>query len=140
MGIIEPYSYVNVGASGSPYTPLGLTIEPETDRIRIAGGLYLCIYWEPDSPGALILCENEEPWQRYIECSQADNGELSCSGEVVLVTDGPGGLSFASTDDHVTHFLVKPLPNVVAYNLYLGYGPTNGFDSVTLKAVQAGTQ
>ncbi|KAH7179855.1 uncharacterized protein B0J16DRAFT_347834 [Fusarium flagelliforme] len=143
MSVPGPDEYVNFGTSYEPYKSLGLTIEPGTDRLRTTGGLYLCTYWEePDAPGAVATCQSEAPWYKYIQCTQAGNGELSCTGEAVQVTRGPfGGLSFAATDDHVTQFLVKQLPSHDdVYKLFLADEPTSGYTSVTLKAVQAKTQ
>lgn len=141
MGLDEPWSYVLFGEVQEPNKALTLTIEPGTNRLKTTGGLHMCTYWgEPGSEGAFILCDNEEPSLKYIECTQANNGELSCIGEAVQVTRGDGGLSYSSNGDYVTQSVVQKLAGLNLYRLLLRDEPTDGFTSVTLKTVRTETQ
>nr|CEG05246.1 unnamed protein product [Fusarium clavum] len=139
MGMPDPNWFTYFGPVNPGYAPLALTIEPGTNRLQAAEGLYVCTFWEQfESPGGVITCDIESSGVRYIECTQANNGELSCRGEAVQCTDGLGGLSCSANGDYVTQFLVQQ--QGLGYQLFLGYGSSDEYSSVTLKAVQPQTQ
>jgi len=139
MGSVDLYQDTYFGADKRWYTPLTLTIEPGTNRLRLAGGRYLCTSWGVlEWPGAILTCDIENSEVKYIECTQANNGELSCRGKAAQCGMGAGGLTCSSNGDYVSQFLVQQQED--GYRLFLAYGPSDEFSSVTLKAAQAETQ